>query len=155
MIVLPFQNNTNFGAADTRRVNNTFLIQPVVPVNLSDDLSLVSRAIIPVVRQPIGTDDSVNGLGDINYSAFFVPGNTKGFTIGVGPAFSFPSEANSRSGNGKWAAGPTVVALAMPGEWVVGALYCATGRMGNSIGERLAAPAGAVNRFAERPDGSG
>jgi len=124
LITVPFQNNTNFGVGDTRRVQNLLNIQPVVPFALSDNLTLVTRAIIPVLRQPIGLNDSISGLGDVNLQTFFVPKlKTKGIMVGAGPAFGLRTETDEALGSGRWTAGPSAVIVAMPGKFVVGALY--------------------------------
>ena len=41
---------------------------------------------------------------------------------GAGPILQFPSATDDALGQGKWGAGPTVVALTMRGPWVFGAL---------------------------------
>lgn len=55
MATLPFLNSTNFGVGEDRRVSNVLLIQPVIPIKLSDKLNFIARTIIPVVHQPITT----------------------------------------------------------------------------------------------------
>ena len=41
---------------------------------------------------------------------------------GAGVALGFPSATENELGTGKWTAGPGIVALMMPGHWVIGAL---------------------------------
>jgi hypothetical protein len=100
LISVPFQNNVNFGVGPNDDVQYILNIQPVIPFKLSEDWNLISRTIVPLIYQPelapgVG---EVFGLGDIQQSLFF------------------------SLGQGKWAAGPTAVALTMHGPWVLGAL---------------------------------
>ena len=103
------------------RTQQVINIQPVLPVSLGK-LNLINRFIIPLIDQPLGEDDHEFGLGDIQYSMFLSPAQPGRVIWGVGPAISVPTATDDALGTGKWSAGPGVVALAMPGKWVVGAL---------------------------------
>ena len=52
MISVPFQNNTNFNAGPFDRIQDILNIQPVIPMTLSADWNLISRTIVPLIRQP-------------------------------------------------------------------------------------------------------
>jgi hypothetical protein len=124
LISVPFQNNLNFGLGPHNRAQNILNIQPVVPFNLTEDLNLITRTIVPIIRQPDLTKDSgdTNGLGDINTSLFFSPAKSGQVIWGVGPILQFPTATDEVLGTRKWLAGPTGVALTMQGPWVVGAI---------------------------------
>jgi hypothetical protein len=66
------------------------------------------------------------GLGDTLQSLFIVPPSVPisggQFMFGVGPAIMLRSGTDDLLSSGKWAAGPTAVALAMVGNVTVGAL---------------------------------
>lgn len=50
MISLPLQNNTNFGISpDEDQVQNVLNIQPVIPINLTENINLITRTIIPII----------------------------------------------------------------------------------------------------------
>jgi hypothetical protein len=118
MVSVPFLNSTNFGLGpDGDRTANLFNIQPVIPFF---EGRLITRTILAIPTNPVYTEESgtQTGFGDILFSAFFAP-KSKGLTWGIGPAISFPTGGDN-FGSGKWAAGPSLVALAMPGKWVVG-----------------------------------
>lgn len=53
-VSVPFQNNTNFNAGPMNGTQNILNIQPVYPIELSADWSLITRTILPLVRQPDG-----------------------------------------------------------------------------------------------------
>jgi len=120
LMSFPFQNNTNFNTGpDSNRTQNVLNIQPVIPLFKG---RLITRTIFPLVWNPDYTQESGSnfGLGDILFTAFYAP-ESKGLTWGVGPAVQFPS-GGVDFGTGKWSAGVSAVALAMPGQWVIGAL---------------------------------
>ncbi len=124
LISVPFQNNINFGLGPHDRTQNLLLIQPVIPIRLTDGLNLITRTIAPVLYQPDVESNSGGefGLGDINESLFFSPSKPSKIVWGVGPIVQFPTATHNVLGTGKWEAGPTAVALTMPGHWVIGAL---------------------------------
>jgi hypothetical protein len=124
LISVPFQNNTNFGVGDFDRTSNILNVQPVIPTPLSDSLTLVNRTIIPISYQPelAAGVDSAFGLGDINYTGFFVPETTGNFTWGVGPTVLLPTATDTVLGTGKWSLGPAAVGLVTEGPIVAGGL---------------------------------
>jgi hypothetical protein len=129
LISVPIQFNSNFGVGPNDSTTYTVNIQPVVPVALNENLTLVNRAIIPIsfvpnsVFPPGLANGAELGLGDINYQMFFVPATEPGELIwGVGPTFTFPTATEDRMGTGKWLAGANAVALMIKGRWVTGAL---------------------------------
>ncbi len=124
LISVPFQNNLNFGLGPHNRAQNILNIQPVVPFHLTKDINLITRTIVPIIRQPDLTKDSgdTNGLGDINLSLFFSPANSGQVILGFGPILQFPTATDEVLGTRKWSAGPTGVALTKQGPWVIGAV---------------------------------
>jgi len=125
LISVPFENNANFNAGPDDKVLNVVNIKPVIPVPVSKDWNLVNRVILPIVSQP-GVDGTSlgreNGLGDTTYQAFFTPAKPGKWIFGGGPQIQIPTHTDSRLGNNRWGAGPALVALTMPGKWVVGGL---------------------------------
>ena len=123
MISVPFQNNTNFDVGPFGRAQDVLNIQPVIPITLSPDWNLISRTIVPLIEQPKPNEDSsIFGLGDISGTLFLSPAHPGAVIWGVGPILTAPSATNAILGTGKWLAGPSAVALVMPGHWVIGAL---------------------------------
>ena len=121
LISLPFENISSFNNGPNDAYVNTLLMKPVLPVQISENWGLINRAIVPVVYQGelidgIGTKF---GMGGITYQGFFSPAKPGKFIWGVGPTVSFPTGAQ-RMTSEKWSAGPALVGLAMPGNWVVG-----------------------------------
>jgi hypothetical protein len=125
MISLPFQNNTNFDVGPREETQNVLNIQPVYPINLNAEWNLITRTIVPVISQPAftPTQDRTNGIGDIQFSAFFSPKQaTGGWIWGVGPIAQLNTATDDVLGLGAWGLGPTAVALRIGKTWVYGAL---------------------------------
>jgi hypothetical protein len=124
LISLPFQDNLSFGLGPEDREQNVLNIQPVIPLNLSEDWLLITRTIVPLIYQPDVTskDSGKFGLGDINLSLFFSPQMEGKLIVGAGPVLVFPSATDESLGTEKWSAGPTAVVVYMTGPVVLGVL---------------------------------
>lgn len=125
LISLPLQNNTNFGIGPDDETQNILNIQPVWPFEITNNLNLITRTIVPVISQPnflTGGEGRINGLGDTTFTAFFSPKESKTTTWGIGPVVLLPTATDDALGSDKWGAGASAVVLTMPGHWVVGSL---------------------------------
>jgi len=135
MVSLPFQNNTDFNIGPDDDTKNTLNIQPVWPFEITDHMNLITRTIFPIVTKPGGLTadgESVTGLGDTTFTAFFSPSDSGPLTWGVGPVFLLPTATDDELGMDKWGAGASVVALTMPGNWVIGSLFSNIWSVGGS-----------------------
>jgi hypothetical protein len=100
-------------------------IQPVIPFNLTDEWSAITRTIVPIVQQDevYPGAGSQSGLGDTSLSIFVSPKQTESGVIwGVGPILLLPTASDDLLGSGKWGAGPAGIVVAMLGPWTVGGL---------------------------------
>lgn len=126
MISLPLLLNTNLNTGPYRKTQEVLNIQPVIPFHLNSDWNLITRTIIPLISQPQLSPgaDRTNGLGDIQFSAFFSPSRPSKWIWGAGVIVQAPSATDDVLGQGKWGLGPTAVALHMEkgDPWVYGAL---------------------------------
>jgi hypothetical protein len=125
LISVPVQNNNNFGISPGDRTQDVLNIQPVIPVRVSKNWNLITRIITPIIYQPTASqpvNQGASGFGDLNPSFFFVPAKIHKVIWGVGPTIVLPTATNPVLGQGKWSMGPTVVVLAQPGKWTLGAL---------------------------------
>ncbi len=126
LISVPFQWNYDgrIGPLD-KGSRQTLNIQPVIPIPLNADWNLISRTIVPLIRQ---TDifpgaGSQAGVGDIVQSLFLSPAApTGGIIWGVGPIVLVPTGSERLLSGRQWAAGPTAVALSQSGPWTIGML---------------------------------
>jgi len=124
LISIPIQNNTGFGIGPNNRTRNDLNIQPVVPFNLNSEWNLITRTILPIIKQPTlsTTSDDTWGIGNTSFSAFLSPNKSNGLVWGAGPVIELPTTSDDRLGVRKWSAGPTAVALTVKGPWVFGIL---------------------------------
>ena len=124
MISVPFQNNFNFDVGPNKVTQYVMNFQPVIPISLSEDWTLLTRWIIPIINQPSPAPGvrSAFGIGDINPTFWLSPAGSRSLIWGVGPTVTLPTATDPLLGTGKYQAGPSVVALTMPGHWVIGAL---------------------------------
>ena len=123
IISLPFENNFDFGVGPENAFVYNLNIKPVYPFNLGK-VNLINRFILPVIYQEerVEGEGSEFGLGDFTYQAFFSPATPRSVILGAGPAFVFPTNTDDRLGVDKWSAGPAVIVVSKPGNWLVGAL---------------------------------
>jgi len=124
MVSLPFQNNTSFGIGPDDKVSNVLNIQPVYPVSLGSKWNLINRAIVPVIyrQEIIPNTGSTFGLGDISYTGYISPADPGKLIWGAGPSFLFPTATEDQWASDKFSVGAGVIALTMPGNWVLGGL---------------------------------
>lgn len=116
MISVPFQFNYDQQIGPLDDGHRTYLnFQPVIPVSVSSDWTMISRTILPISSQSDISPGSGHqfGLGDITQSLFFSPKqpSSSGIIWGVGPAFLIPTATDDLLGSKKWGAGPTAVVL--------------------------------------------
>jgi len=133
LISVPIQLNYDSGYGPNGNGDKVFAnIQPVIPFTLSDNLSLVTRTIVPVAWQSdiasSGAFDSGTqfGLGDTTQSFFFVPKSQDTslgtLTWGAGPVIGWPTSTNKLLGSGTMGVGPTGIFLLQKGPWTYGML---------------------------------
>jgi len=125
MISIPFQDNIGLGyGPGNKDTQNVLNIQPVIPLHITENWNLITRTILPIVTQPsFSGGSSTTGLGNLSVTAFLSPRSPGALTWGVGPVATFPTATSPSLGSqSTWGLGPSAVALAMPGNWVVGVL---------------------------------
>ncbi len=127
LISVPVQNNNNFGIDPGYRTQDVLNIQPVIPVKASDNWNLIIRWITPIIYQPLpavasAPQTGVYGLGDMQPTFLLSPSKPHKLIWGAGPIFQLPTATSQYLGQGKLGIGPNVVALAMPGHFVLGVL---------------------------------
>lgn len=124
LATLPIQNNWNFGIGPDDRTQFVALVQPVIPLKLSDRCNLITRPIMPFINSPIGASGVDHGLGDMQWQNFFVPvpDQPSHWTFGLGPSFVLPTASDQTLGLQRWGAGVSAVAVYSNGPVVGGTL---------------------------------
>lgn len=116
---------------------NTFIIQPVIPINRNPDAFFpyhIVRPTFPIlapVADPFGPVPDLPGTGDTTVlDAYFHPTEKEGLTWGVGPLYVLPTASNPglftgerQTGLGEWQIGVAgAVINASRKDWVTGFL---------------------------------
>src|SRR5208282_3286959 len=106
-----------------------FNFQPVLPIPLTKDWTLIPRPVIPILSNPFikGVDTTTGqldwsrtgGLGDIALVTLLSP-NIPGVILGFGPTYIFPTAPTHDLGQGKFQMGPAVVLGFLSKNWVGG-----------------------------------
>src|SRR5580700_11688076 len=56
LISVPVQENWNFNIGTDSRIQNVLNVQPVIPINLTQNWNLIVRWITPIIYQPVGVE---------------------------------------------------------------------------------------------------
>ena len=125
MISLPLQQSFDFGyRTKSNGWQSTTSLQPVIPIALNAECSLISRTIMSPVDQERVQPRHQAGFGHVVQILFIFPSKAteSGLIWGVGPGFLVPTATNTRVGTEKWGVRPDAVALVQKGPSTVGAL---------------------------------
>ena len=117
VLKIPFQEDISFDAGPFNRTESSLQIQPVFPIQITDEWLLIPRIVASaLVYQPDPTQPGggATGLGDTVATFFFTPVHVGKLIWGAGPALLLPSATNSALGQGKWGLGPSVAVLTEP-----------------------------------------
>lgn len=124
LISVPFENDFNPQTGVNKDDSYVLQMKPVVPFRLSNDWTLITRTIIPVIQEPELAPglNGMTGLGDANLSLFLSPAKAGPIIWGAGPIVSFPTATRDFLGTKKLSVGPTAVVLRSQGRWLYGTL---------------------------------
>lgn len=122
LVSVPFQFNFNTGGGLEEHAHFNLNLQPVFPIRVTTEVSLIARTIVPFNSFPGPSDQQNGGFGDIQQQIFFTPAKPGAVIWGAGPMFTFPTATARPAQTGTWGGGISVVVLAMPGPWVLGSL---------------------------------
>lgn len=124
LISVPLESDFNPHTGVNKEDSYVFEMKPVVPIRLSNDWTLITRTIIPVIQVPDLAPgvSGTSGLGDIQESLFLSPAKAGPVIWGAGPVISFPTATEKILGTKKVSLGPTVVVLRSQGHWLFGSL---------------------------------
>jgi hypothetical protein len=124
-ISVPFQNNTYYDVGPYRRAENELLVEPVIPIKLSDRWLIITRTVTPVVVVPrLSPSEGVDyGLSNIQPQFYFSPAHPGKFIWGAGPQLWLPNATDHVLGVNKWGGGPALVGLMHQGHWLGGSLF--------------------------------
>jgi hypothetical protein len=124
LISVPIENDFNPQTGIKKDDSYVLEFKPVIPLRLSNDWTLITRTIIPVIQVPDLAPgvDGTSGVGDVQLSLFLSPAKVGPVIWGAGPVVSFPTASQEILGTKKVSVGPTVVVLRIQGHWLFGVL---------------------------------
>jgi hypothetical protein len=121
-ISVPFVYDVNFGGGLGSKTQQVLNVQPIIPFDVSEDWSVITRTIVPLIAQPgLAGSSGARGLGDIQFAALLTPARVGRLDWGVGPVFQLRSASNPALGQGKWGVGPMAAAIWAGDQWTLGA----------------------------------
>ena len=120
------------------KAQNTFLINPVLSVQLTEQWKTIIRPVIPFnsfntvdnvtfsvgnTEDPFGVDrERETGLGDIVLWTAFSKQYTPPLVWGFGPTVMMNTATDDQLGSGKWSAGPMGLGMWITDQWILGAV---------------------------------
>jgi len=120
LYVMRFEDNVQFGFGPDDEPLNFFRIQPLFPVELNEDWTLLTRVLVPLAHAP--WPETADGLSDVNVTSLLSPARGQHFIWGVGPSLVLPTGSHERLTTNKWVAGPSGAAVYNGRRWQVGLL---------------------------------
>ena len=132
-ITLPLRYQADFLDGANQLTKSTLEVdQAVVPFQLNDDWSLITRTKLPAEALPPKKtgDPWADGLANNGYTTFFLsPEHGRDFYWGVGPVLYFPA-TSTLLGATKSGSGPSVAFIHKDtGPWVFGLVAIISGRL--------------------------
>jgi hypothetical protein len=124
LISVPLQNNWNFNAGfHHNKMLYVLNVQPVIPINLSDEWNLISHVIMPIINQPslfptlggVVPSTTGTGFGDFNPTFYLSPAKPGELIWGVGPTITLPTATDRDLGCGKWSTRPAGCSISPEG----------------------------------------
>jgi hypothetical protein len=124
LINLQLYNDATLGVGPDKQTQGVVTIQPLIPITLNADWTLITRTVLPLIAQPgLAPGEGWNrGQGDTQLTTFISPARTGALVWGIGPVFQIPTAANDALGQGKWGAGPAAGVQWTGQQWTFGAL---------------------------------
>jgi len=122
VVSIPFQDNTSFNVGPYGRPENVLLVQPIVPISVSSDWTVVSRWVTPIISTPrlSPTSPVRSGLGNIEPQFYLTPAHPGPIIWGVGPTVWLPTASDKALGVNKWGGGIDAVILTIQSHWLYG-----------------------------------
>jgi hypothetical protein len=125
LISVPFEYTWDTKAGVNDQGDKNYLtLKPVVPISINQEWNVISRTVMPLVKQSnINPGTTQSGVADITQSFFFSPKapTSDGLIWGVGPIISIPTNETGLSSK-QWGTGPTGVLLKQSGTYTFGLL---------------------------------
>jgi hypothetical protein len=133
MISVPFQWNWDQKTGKNGQGHDqTLLIQPVIPLNISGGDTLIFRPIVTAEMQSSVNGFSGTGMQGVQLETFYAPNTGSSVIWGVGPYLASPAGASGHFGSQQTGGGVTGVVLDRQGPWTYGVLAFNSWNLGGS-----------------------
>ncbi len=133
VISVPFQWNYDRGrGANQAGTDQTLLLQPVIPINLSAGNSFIVRPIVTAEWLNNVNGYTGAGMSNTQLETFYVPKSNSSWMWGIGPYLSSPAGSSGRFGGNQTGAGASAIVLNRQGNFVYGLLTFQSWNMGGS-----------------------
>lgn len=121
---LQFLYDATLNVGPANKTEDVLTFQPLIPIDLNTDWSIITRTIVPVIWEPglAPEESSSSGTGDTQLSVFLSPARAGRWVWGLGPVIQMPTASSEVLGQGKWGAGPAAGAQWTGDLWTFGAL---------------------------------
>ncbi len=138
---LPFSYNWDHDIGPVESGHSNYLkLEPVFPIRLDGDWTVIARTVMLVVDQDNLEPGSGSqfGIADTTESFYLTPNSAgpAGFLWGVGPGVSIPA-TNSEIASQRWGLGPTAAVIVQPGRRTIGILAEHIWSVGEGDGDNL------------------
>ena len=128
---IQFQNVFVPSTHDASGYSNQFVLQPVIPLNISKDGFFpyhIIRPTLPIIAptaDPDGAAGTRGGIGDLTVLDVYAhPMECLKTNVGIGYAAVLPTRTHPQLGRGEWQVGPAAFAITrLVPKWVIGAIY--------------------------------
>lgn len=158
---LPFKYNYQGGAPEGSVHVGSF--SPIMPLKF-DGWNIINQLTLNLIWTPGditgikelpepytgdghgGSAGYAAGLADTHLTSYFSPNLKQGYSFGIGPAFTFPTDEPTRElGSGKFSVGPAVMFVYQPKDWTISLqaqqLWSVVGSKGrNTVSQMLVQP---------------
>jgi hypothetical protein len=106
---------------------NSLYFQPVLPVSLTHDLSLITRPVVTAYQsvpypKGLGRTGRKTAFGDIILAQVLSPKLPDPWIVAAGPTWIFPTAGSRLTGQGKWQLGPAVGGGVVTSKYMIAAL---------------------------------
>lgn len=120
-VPIQFEYNRGMGMSQQGR-DQTFLLQPVAPINLGGGDLFVFRPILAAANLNNVNGFSGFGVSSITFETFYAPNTGSSWIWGIGPYLSTPIDNSGYFGSQQTGAGVSAVVLNRDGPWTYGVL---------------------------------
>jgi len=120
VVSVQLNGNVNFDKGAYERTQSLANFSVTYPFDLPRHWNLFVNSTLPVIDQPVGASDRVQGCGDTAVITLLSPPSSQHWVWGLGTSIVCPTASDSTLGQGKWEFGPAAALVHNERTWVAG-----------------------------------